>query len=135
MVETPLERSSEVALGGRRQRRTAVRRQVEAHLEEMQEDVVVKREQLCKMEEEVEFGTGGSKDKIIAKEGEEETLRQDSYEDISTMESKSKQEDSGKENGVGVKSYQPLLLHRAPRYIVQHLHLLAPQCALGGPAF
>ena len=90
---------------------------MEAHLEEMQEDVVVKREQLCKMEEEVEFGTGDSKDKIIAKEGKEETLRQDSYEDISTMESKSKQEDSGKENGVGVKSYQPLLLHRAPRYM------------------
>merc|ERR1712010_19547 len=79
------------------------------------EDVVMKREQLCKVEEEV--GRGGSKDKIIAMEGDGESLRQDSYEDISTMESKSKQKDFGLEDGIVVKSYQPLalLLNRAPR--------------------
>merc|ERR1719370_1730665 len=101
-----VERSSEVALrkGGRRQRKAAVReKEEEAHLEEMQENVVVKNELLCKMEEEeVQFGTGGSKDKdkIFAKEGDEETLRQDSYEDNSTIENNSKQEDARNEGGV-----------------------------------
>ena len=79
---------------------------------------LMKKEQVCKMEEQVEFGRGGSKDKIFAMEGDEESLRQDSDEDISTMESKSKQKDFGLENGIVVKSYQPLalLLNRAPRY-------------------
>jgi len=104
-----VERSSE---GRRRQKRTVVREQEEA--QEIREGEVVKKEQLCKMKEEVEFGAGGSKKvKIIAKEGGEQTLRQDSFEDNSTMESKSKPEDSEKEGGV--KSHQPLLLHRAPR--------------------
>ena len=113
---TMMESSSEVALEkrGRRHKRTAMRGQKEACLE----DVVMKKEQLCKMEEQVEFGRGGSKDKIFAMEGDEESLRQDSDEDISTMESKSKQKDFGLENGIVVKSYQPLalLLNRAPRY-------------------
>ena len=76
----------------------------------------MKKEQLCKMKDEVEFGAGGSKkkDKIIAKEGSEQTLRQYSFEDNSTMESKFKPEDSEKEGGV--KSHQPLLMHRALRY-------------------
>ena len=113
------QRSSEVALRkwGRGQKRAAVGEQEKAHLEKMQADVV-KRELYCKMEEEVEFGTGSSNDKdnIIAKEGDEKLLEQDSYEDNTTVESKSKQEDSEKEGCVMVKSYQPLLLHRAPRY-------------------
>jgi len=112
---TMMESSSEVALEkrGRRHKRTAMRGQKEACLE----DVVMKKEQLCKMEEQVEFGRGGSKDKIFAMEGDEESLRQDSDEDISTMESKSKQKDFGLEDGIVVKSYQPLalLLNRAPR--------------------
>merc|ERR1712192_176398 len=73
----------------------------------------------CKVEQEgVEFSREGSKDKDVnpAGEGDRETLRQDSYEDNSIMmESKSKQEESGKQGGVMVKSNQPLLLHRAPR--------------------
>ena len=81
-----VERSSE---GRRRQKRTVVREQEEAHMEEIREGEVVKKEQLCKMKEEVEFGAGGSKKvKIIAKEGGEQTLLQDSLEDNSTMESK-----------------------------------------------
>ena len=109
-----VERSSE---GRRRQKRTVVREQEEA--QEIREGEVVKKEQLCKMKEEVEFGAGGlkKKDNIIAKEGDEETLQQDSFEYNSTMESKSKSDDSEKEGGVMVKSDQPLLLHRAPRYI------------------
>ena len=104
-----VERSSE---GRRRQKRTVVREQEEA--QEIREGEVVKKEQLCKMKEEVEFGAGGSKKvKIIAKEGGEQTLRQDSFEDNSNMESKFKPEDSEKEGGA--KSHQPLLLHRAPR--------------------
>merc|ERR550519_505672 len=107
-----VERSSE---GWGRQRRTVVRQEEEAHMEEIREGAVVKKEQLCKMKDEVEFGAGGSKkkDKIIAKEGGEQTLRQDSFEDNSNMESKFKPEDSEKEGGV--KSHQPLLMHRAPR--------------------
>ena len=117
-----VERSSE---GWGRQRRTVVRQEEEAHMEEIREGVVVKKEHLCKMKEEVEFGAGGSKkkDKIIAKEGGEQTLRQDSFEDNSTMQSKSKPEDSEKEGGV--KSHQPLLLHRAPRYKFTILHCVA----------
>ena len=116
-----VERSSE---GRRRQKRTVVREQEEAHMEEIREGEVVKKEQLCKMKEEVEFGAGGSKKvKIIAKEGGEQTLRQDSFEDKSTMERKSKPEDSEKEGGV--KSHQPLLLHRAPRYKFTILHCVA----------
>ena len=63
-----VERSSE---GWGRQRRTVVREQEEeAHMEEIREGVVVKKEQLCKMKEEVEFGAGGSKkNKVVAKEG------------------------------------------------------------------
>ena len=117
-----VESAAEVPLGkrGRWQGRNAVRRQEKTDLEEMlmQKDVVMKGEQFCKMEEEeVEVGTGGSIDMSASEEGCAKTLRQDSYEyeDNSTMESKSKQEDSGKEDGVVVKSYQPLLLHRAPR--------------------
>ena len=97
-----VERSSE---GRRRQKRTVVREQEEAHMEEIREGEVVKKEQLCKMKEEVEFGAGGSK-KVN-----------------STMESKSKPEDSEKEGGV--KSHQPLLLHRAPRYKFTILHCVA----------
>ena len=75
----------------------------------------MKKEQLCKMKDEVEFGAGGSKkNKVVAKEGGEETLRQYSFQDNSTMESKSKPEDSETEGGV--KSHQPLLMHRVPRY-------------------
>ena len=115
-----VERSSEVALGerGRRHRRAAVRGPEKACQDEMQEDVVVKRELPCKMEEEVEFGQGGSKDKDmhLAKEGGEETLWQDSYKDKTAIESNHKQEDSAKDGGVMLKSNQPLLLHRAPRF-------------------
>ena len=114
------QRSSEVALGkgGRRHRQTNMRRQQKLHLEGMQENVAMKKELLCKVEEEeVEFGRTGSKDMNPANEGDVETFRQDSYEDNSIMmESKSKQEESGKQDGVMVKSNQPLLLHRAPRY-------------------
>ena len=122
-------RSGEVALGkgGRRHRRAAIRGQEKSHLEEMQEkDVAVKKELPCKVEEEVEFGREGSKDKVmnLAKEGDREILRQDSYEDNSLFESKCKQQDSGKEGGVMVKSYQPLLLHRAPRYSHSQLQIL-----------
>ena len=111
-----VERSSEVALGkgGRRHRRAAMRGQ-----KETQENAVVKKELLCKVEKEVEFGREGFKDKDmnLVKERFEETMRQDSYEDNSIMESKSNQQDSGKEGKVMVNSYQPLLLHRAPRYL------------------
>ena len=60
-----VERSSE---GRRRQKRTVVREQEEA--QEIREGEVVKKEQLCKMKDEVEFGAGGSKkNKVVAKEG------------------------------------------------------------------
>ena len=69
---------------------------------------MVKKEQLCKMKDEVEFGAG-----CCERGGGEQTLRQYSFQDNSTMESKSKPEDSETEGSV--KSHQPLLLHRAPR--------------------
>ena len=97
--------------GGRRQRKTVVSRQEETHLQEVQEGVVMNKEEV----EEVKFGCSKMMEKIIAKERNEETLRQDSYENY-TMESKSKPEENVKEGVDMVKSHQPLLLHRAPRY-------------------
>ena len=101
--------------GGRRLRRTAVAGQEKAHLNEMQENGLVKQEPVCKFEEEIKLATGGSKDKDMnLDEGKDkETMRQDSYEDNYIMESKSKGQESGKEGSV--VNYQPLLLHRAPR--------------------
>ena len=112
-----VERSREVASGKgvERRRRAAVRGQDKPDME----DVMVKKELPCKMEEEVEFHRKGSEDKdmnLATKEGDGETLRQDSYEDIATMENKNKN-DFGKEGSVMTRSHQPLLLHRAPRYI------------------
>ena len=78
-------------------------------MQEVQEGVMKKEEV-----EEVKFGSK-IMEKIIAKERNEETLRQDSYENY-TMESKSKPEENVKEGADMVKSHQPLLLHRAPRY-------------------
>ena len=48
---------------------------------------------------------------------EEETCRYDSYEDISTVVGQFKQDDSVKEADVMTRPHQPLLLHRAPRYL------------------
>ena len=112
-----VERSSAVALekGVERRRRAAVRGQDKPDME----DVVVKKELPCKVEGEVEFQRKDSEDKdmnLATKEGDGETLRQDSYEDIATMENKNKN-DFGKEGSVMTRSHQPLLLHRAPRYI------------------
>ena len=110
----------EDALGkrGRRLRRTAEIGREKAYLGEMQKNGLVKQEPACKLEEEIELATGGSEDRDmnLAKVRNEETMRQDSYEENSIMESKSKEQDSGKESSVMVNSYQPLLLHRAPRY-------------------
>ena len=50
-------------------------------------------------------------------ERREETCRYDSYEDISTVVGQSKQDDSVKEADVMTRPHQPLLLHRAPRYL------------------
>ena len=84
----------------------------------MQKDVAVKTEPLCKVEESVELGAGVSvdKDSTIAKDGDGITFQQDSYEDNSTLENESKHDDCVKMDNAMVRTYQPLLLHRAPRY-------------------
>ena len=98
--------------------RTSVIGREKANLREMQENGLVKQEPACKLEEEIELATGGSKDKDmnVVEGKDKETMRQDSYKDNYIMESKSKEGDCEKEGSVIVNSYQPLLLHRAPRY-------------------
>jgi len=72
---------------------------------------VVKKELPCKAKEEVEFDRKSSEDNKLnhaTKEGDDEGFRQDSYENKNNH-------DLGKEGGGLTRSYQPLLLHRAPR--------------------
>ena len=107
-------REDALGKGGRRLRRTAVAGQEKAHLNEMQENGLVKQEPVCKFEEEIKLATGGSKDKDMnLDEGKDKETMQGSYEDNYIMESKSKGQESGKEGSV--VNYQPLLLHRTPR--------------------
>ena len=115
-----MERSSAVVFGkrGRRLRTAAGKGQEDSHLVEMQKDVAVKTEPLCKVEESVELGAGVSvdKDSSIAKDGDGITFQQDSYEENSALENESKHDDCVKMDNAMVRTYQPLLLHRAPRY-------------------
>ena len=113
-----MERSSAVGFGkrGRRQRTAAGKGQEDSHLVEMQKDVAVKTEPLCKVEESVELGAGVSVDKDSNKDGGGITFQQDSYEDNSTLENESKHDDCVKMDNTMVRTHQPLLLHRAPRY-------------------
>ena len=113
-----MERSSAVGFGkrGRRQRTAAGKGQEDSHLVEMQKDVAVKTEPLCKVEESVELGAGVSVDKDSNKDGGGITFQQDSYEENSALGNESKQDDCVKMDNAMVRTYQPLLLHRAPRY-------------------
>ena len=116
-----MERSSAIGFGkrGRRQRTAAGKGQEDSHLVEMQKDVAVKTEPLCKVEESVELGAGVSvdKDSTIAKDGDGITFQQDSYEENSALENESRHDDCVKMDNAMVRTHQPLLLHRAPRYL------------------